>query len=89
MGNGYDWTGEHFESKAVSRSEFEALKRYPDYEELSDGTLTQIEGKKEFRIYCNDVEGCPFGVITSRFCSMLYKVGSRHLAGDYGTSISS
>jgi hypothetical protein len=69
--------------------ENEALKRYPDYEELSDGTLTQIEGKKEFRIYCNDVEGCPFGVITSRFCSMLYKVGSRHLAGDYGTSISS
>ena len=48
MGNGYDWTGEHFESKAVSRSEFEALKRYPDYEELSDGTLTQIEGKRNF-----------------------------------------
>ena len=71
MGNGYDWTGEHFESKAVSRSEFEALKRFPDYEELSDGTLTRIEGKKEFRIYCNDVEGCPFGVITSGFCSML------------------
>jgi hypothetical protein len=35
----FDWTrwhyeGKHFEAKAVSRGEFEALKRFGDYEEL-------------------------------------------------------
>lgn len=40
----------YFESIAVSRSEFEALKRFPEYEELSDGTLMRMEGSKEFRI---------------------------------------
>jgi hypothetical protein len=55
----------------VSRGEFEALTRFGDYEELSDGTLMRIEGAKEFRIYCEDVERFPFGVITSGFCSML------------------
>ena len=49
----------YFESIAVSRSEFEALKRFPDYEELRDGTLMRMEGEKEFRIYCEDVEGIP------------------------------
>jgi hypothetical protein len=34
----------------------------------------RIEGAKEFRIYCEDVEGCPFGVITRGFCSMLSEV---------------
>jgi hypothetical protein len=58
----------------VSRSELEALKRFPDYEGLSDGTLMRIEGNKEFRIYCHDVEGVPFGVITQGFCSMLSEV---------------
>ena len=38
----------------VSRGEFEALKRFGDYEQLSDGTLMRMEGKKEFRIYCED-----------------------------------
>jgi len=71
MGNEYDWMGEHFEAKAVSRGEFEALKRFGDYEELNDGTLMRTEGDKEFRIYCEDVEGCPFHVITQGFCSML------------------
>jgi hypothetical protein len=32
----------------VSRSEFEALKRFGDYEQLSVGTLMRMEGKKEF-----------------------------------------
>ena len=45
----------YFESIAVSRSEFEALKRFPDYEELRDGTLMRMEGEKEFRIYCEDL----------------------------------
>ncbi len=35
----------------ASRSEFEALKRFGDYEELRDGTLMRMEGDKEFRIY--------------------------------------
>ena len=31
----------------------------------------RMEGDKEFRIYCEDVEGFPFGLITPGFCSML------------------
>jgi hypothetical protein len=67
----WHYEGKHFEAKAVSRGEFEALLRFGDYEELRDGTLMRIEGDKEFRIYCEDVEGCPFGLITPGFCSML------------------
>lgn len=42
--NNFDWTrwhyeGKHFEARAVSRGEFEALKRFGDYEKLCDGTL--------------------------------------------------
>jgi hypothetical protein len=43
----------------VPRSEFEALKRFRDYTELQDGTLMRVEDEKEFRIYCEDFEGCP------------------------------
>ena len=54
MGNERDCISEYFEAKGVSRGEFEALKRFRDYEELSDGTLMRMEGDKEFRIYCKD-----------------------------------
>ena len=47
-------SNEYFEATAVSRGEFEALKRFGDYEQLSDGTLMRMEGNKEFRIYCED-----------------------------------
>jgi hypothetical protein len=50
--------------KAESRGEFEALKRFGDYEELHDGTLMRVEADMEFRIYCEDVEGCPIGIVT-------------------------
>ena len=71
-----DWTrwhyeGKRFEAKAASPGEFEALKRFGDGEELNDGTLMRMENDKEFRIYCEDVEGFPFGLITPGFCSML------------------
>ena len=56
---------------AVSRGEFAALKRFGDYEELRDGTLMRMEGDKEFRIFCEDVEGFPIGLITPGVCSML------------------
>ena len=39
MGNEDGITNEYFEARSVSRGEFEALKRFGDYEELSDGTL--------------------------------------------------
>ena len=45
---------EYFEATAVSRGEFEAFKRFGDYEQLTDGTLMRMEGNKEFRIYCED-----------------------------------
>jgi hypothetical protein len=65
MANQYDFSGKHFEAKAVSPGELEALKRFPDYETLTDGTLMRIEGSKEFRIYPeNGVEGFPFNVVT-------------------------
>ena len=73
-GADFESKGKHFEAKAVSRGEFEALKRFGDYEELRDGTLMRIEGVKEFRIYCEDVEGCPFRLIAPGFCSMLSEV---------------
>jgi hypothetical protein len=71
MGNEYDYKCEGFELKAVTRSEFEALKRFGDYTELQDGTLMRVEGDKEFRIYCEDVEGCPIGVVTEGVLSLL------------------
>ena len=42
--NNFDWRrwhyeGKHFEARAVSRSEFEALKRFGDYEELPNSIL--------------------------------------------------
>jgi len=64
MGDEYDYKCKGFELKAVSRSEFEALKRFGDYEELQDGTLMRVDGDTEFRIYCEDVEGCPIGLVT-------------------------
>jgi hypothetical protein len=64
MGNEYDYKCKGFELKAVSRSEFEALKRFGDYAELQDGTLMRVEGEMEFRIYCENVEGCPIGIVT-------------------------
>jgi hypothetical protein len=54
----------------VPRSESEALKRFGDYTELHDGTLMRVEGDMEFRIYCEDVEGCPLGVVTEGVLSM-------------------
>ena len=45
---------EYFEATAVSQGEFEALKRFGDYQELTDGTLMRTEGIKEYRIYCED-----------------------------------
>jgi hypothetical protein len=48
----------------VSRSEFAPLKRFGDYTELHDGTLMRTEGEMEFRLYRDDVEGCPIHFVT-------------------------
>ena len=32
--------------------------------ELQDGTLMRVEADMEFRIYCEDVEGCPIGTVS-------------------------
>ena len=74
---------EYFEAQEVSRSEFEALKRFGDYEELSDGTLMRMEGNKEFRIYCEDsgwLRGRNGGrgvTVTSGFCRVLSEAYDR------------
>ena len=47
MSNERDRISEYFEAKGVSRGEFEALKRFGDYEELTDGTLMRMEGNKD------------------------------------------
>ena len=62
-----DHIGDYFEAKGVSRGEFEALKRFGDYEELTDGTLMRMEGNKEFRIHCED-SGCLSGRNGGRGC---------------------
>jgi hypothetical protein len=74
---------EYFEAKGVSRGEFEALKRFGDYEELADGTLMRVEGDKEFRIYCED-SGWLLGrnggrgvLVTSGFCRVLSEAHDR------------
>jgi Lon protease-like protein len=71
MGNEYGYKCKGFELKAVPRNEFEALKRFGDYTELQDGTLMRIEGSKEFRIYCEDLEEVPIRVMTKGFCAAL------------------
>jgi hypothetical protein len=40
----------------------------------------RIEGDKEFRIYCEDVEGFPFGQITPGFCNSLSEAYDRQRA---------
>jgi hypothetical protein len=54
MSDERDHGSDYFEAKGVSRGEFEALRRFGDYQELTDGTLMRMEGDKEFRIYCED-----------------------------------
>jgi hypothetical protein len=44
MGDEYDYRANNFEAKAVSRSKFEALRRFEDYTELQDGMLMRVEG---------------------------------------------
>jgi hypothetical protein len=31
----------------------------------------RLEGGKEFRIYCEDVEGCPIGIVTKGVLNLL------------------
>ena len=83
MGNEDGITNEYFEAKGVSRGEFEALKRFGDYEQLSDGTLMRMEGNKEFRIYCED-SGWLLGrnggrgvIVTSGFSRVLSEAHNR------------
>jgi hypothetical protein len=71
MGNEYDYKCMHLVLQPVPTSEFEALKRFGDYTELQDGTLMRVEGDTQFRIYCEDVEGCPIGVVTEGVLSLL------------------
>ena len=79
MANQYDFSGKHFEAKAVSQGEFEALKRFPEYETLNDGTLMRIEGSKEFRIYPqNAAEGLPFNVMTPGLLRELQEFHTHH-----------
>ena len=67
----------HLTSKIRRLKMFEALKRFGDYEELTDGTLMRMEGNKEFRIYCEDsgwLRGRNGGrgvIVTSGFCRAL------------------
>ena len=86
-GADFEFKGKHFEAKAVSRGEFEALKRFGDYEELRHGTLMRVEGEREFRIYCEDVEGFPFGLITPGFCSMFSEVHDERHGRNKGSKI--
>jgi hypothetical protein len=83
MSNEREIISEYFEAKGVSRGEFEALRRFGDYEELTDGTLMRMEGSKEFRIYCEDsgwLRGRNGGrgvLVTSGFCRVLSEAHDR------------
>jgi len=77
MSDERDHISDYFEAKGVSRGEFVALKRFGDYQELTDGTLMRMEGNKEFRIYCEDSgwfrgrNGGRGVIVTSGFCRAL------------------
>ena len=67
----YGYKGKQLELTPVSRSEFEALRRFGDYTELLDGTLLRIEGDKEFRIYLEDSDWPSGIIVTEGVLSML------------------
>jgi hypothetical protein len=83
MSDARDHISDYFEAKGVGRGEFEALKRFGDYQELTDGTLMRMEGNKEFRIYREDsgwLRGWNGGrgvMVTSRFCRVLSEAHER------------
>ena len=83
MSDERDHISDYFEAKGVSRGEFVALKRFGDYQELSDGTLMRMEGNKEFRIYREDsgwLRGRNDGrgvMVTSGFCRVLSEAHDR------------
>jgi hypothetical protein len=85
MSNERDYLSENFEAQEVSRTEFEALKRFGNYEELSDGTLMRMEGNKEFRIYCEDSGWLILGsdgpgvIVTAGFGKMLKEAHNRQM----------
>jgi hypothetical protein len=83
MSDERDHISDYFEAKGVSRGEFVALKRFGDYQELTDGTLMRMEGDKEFRIYCEDSgwgrgrNGGRGVFVTSGFCRVLSEAHNR------------
>ena len=85
MSDERDHISDYFEAKGVSRGEFVALKRFGDYQELSDGTLMRMEGDKEFRIYCEDsgwlIAGSdgPGVIVTRGFGKMLEEAHNRQM----------
>jgi hypothetical protein len=81
MGNEYDYKGKNFETKAVSRSEFEALRRFGDYTELQDGTLMRVEDDKEFRIYREDSDWPSGIIVTEGALSMLSEFSTMFIQG--------
>ena len=48
----------------VSRSEFEALKRFGDYKKLQDGTLMRVEGDTDFVSTARTLRVCPISIVT-------------------------
>ena len=83
MSDERDHISDYFEAKGVSRGEFVALKRFGDYQELSDGTLMRMEGDKEFRIYgedsgwLRDTNGGRGVFVTSGFSRVLSEANDR------------
>lgn len=56
--------GKYFAIRSVTRSKFEALRRFPDYSKLNDATLSRVEAGMEYRVFADDVEGFPLQIMT-------------------------
>jgi hypothetical protein len=48
MSDERDHISDYFEAKGVSRGEFEALRRFGDYQEVPDRTLCGWKAKRSF-----------------------------------------
>jgi hypothetical protein len=73
--------GKNFTMRYVPHSEFEALRRFPDYELLMDGTLSRINDPdgREFRIIDETVDRFPLGAMTPALNNELREVYAQSL----------
>jgi hypothetical protein len=73
--------GKYFSMRSVPRSEFEALRRFPEYTQLNDAILSRLEPDgHEFRVFDEDVDRFHIGPMTPALQNELIDYYRRHAA---------